>query len=240
MRRVSQSDCLSNERGSSPLRGASHGIHEPMTLPIGLREEAVRLRVEERRSNKEICAKLKVSAGTMSLWLKEHPLAPEEKQSRWKEKMEGGARRPRGPQKIKDIASPSKHYEVVKDCALTNAHKMAISESAVLFRLALHGYAASTPVFEGVKIDWLVKVPTTGRIIQIQVKTVRKGSISLRCANGRGKLRRYMEGEFDVIVGYDLFRDTAYVYLAQEVMHLGYVATASQEAAERWDKLLSA
>lgn len=41
--------------------------------------------------------------------------------------------------------------------------------------------------------------------------------LKLRCANGRGKSRKYREGEFDFIVGYDLFTDTAYVFSYNEL-----------------------
>jgi hypothetical protein len=51
-------------------------------------------------------------------------------------------------------------------------------------------------------------------------------------------MRRYMDREFDFIVGYDLFRDTAYVFSWDEVSANKTTVTVSKDAAERWDKIL--
>jgi hypothetical protein len=102
----------------------------------------------------------------------------------------------------------------VSNQSLSKDRKAAISEAAVLFRLALHGFQVSMPVSDGAKPDWLVTVD--GRSVKIQVKTVScKPSqyglpcISLLCHGYRSKnkTRRYSRGEFDFIVGYDLYSD---------------------------------
>jgi len=122
-------------------------------------------------------------------------------------------------------------------------HKGRIAEAAVLFRLALHGFDAFSSIFDGDKTDWLVQVPETGKILRIQVRCVntakRHGlpAILLTCAERHHKRRRYREGEFDFIVGYYLFNDTAYVFSFDEVVHLKTYVTVSEKYAERWDKL---
>ena len=48
----------------------------------------------------------------------------------------------------------------------------------------------------------------------------------------------YKAGDFDFIVGYDLFTDTCYVWSWEEVAHFKATVTICPEAEERWDKLL--
>lgn len=49
--------------------------------------------------------------------------------------------------------------------------------------------------------------------------------------------RKPLGSEFDFIVGYNLFNDTAYVFSFDEVMHIKTYVTISEKYAERWDKL---
>lgn len=65
-------------------------------------------------------------------------------------------------------------------------------------------------------------------------------TLNLRCADGHHKRRRYRENEFDFIVGYYLFNDTAYVYSFAEIADRKAYVAISEEHAERWDKLLAA
>ena len=191
----------------------------------------------------EIAKLVPVTKGSLSLWLRPYPLTLEERRVR----MLAGQRvacshaaqvnkKPRG--------EPSKHWETVSGQVLRRDQSMAISEAAILFRLALHGFNTLAPVFDGAKMDWLVEVPPPQRTIRIQVKTVRisggRGGlpvVPLLCRSGQST-RRYLPGEFDVIVGYDLYTDTAYVFTAAEVVKNRKVVSIRQDAAERWDKLL--
>jgi transposase-like protein len=51
-----------------------------MTHPLALaKAEAIRLRVEERRSIGEIAARVKAARSTVSLWLRPYPLTNEER-----------------------------------------------------------------------------------------------------------------------------------------------------------------
>ncbi len=54
---------------------------------------------------------------------------------------------------------------------------------------------------------------------------------------GHNRRRRYETGEFDFIIGYYLFNDTAYVYSFDEVANHKTFITISEQHAERWDKL---
>jgi hypothetical protein len=202
----------------------------------GLKAEAIRLRVEERRSLREIETITGSARSSLSAWLKPYPLTEEEKKARSKT-----AKRYVPPKKSHGIES--KHYQSVVWQTLTNQQKGRIAEAAVLFRLFLHGFEVYDPIADGDKADWVVEVSESGSIYKIQVRCVttpwKHGlpGINLRCAQGHNKLRRYAKGEFDFIVGYYLFNDTAYVYSFDEVaQHKAFIAI-SEEHAERWDKL---
>ena len=201
-----------------------------------LKAEAIRLRLEERLSLREIEAFTGAARSSLSMWLKPYPLTDEEKRVRSKL-----AKRYVTPKK--SHGEESKHNRTVVWRNLKPYHKGRIAEAAVLFRLALHGFNPYSSFFDGDKIDWIVQVPETGKILKIQVRCVNSTNhhglpaVSLTCTEGHNKRRRYKEGEFDFIVGYYLFNDTAYVFSFGEVRHLKTYATVSEEYAERWDKL---
>jgi hypothetical protein len=131
---------------------------------------------------------------------------------------------------------------MVEGRQLSKQRKAKIAEAAVLFRLTLHGFPAYGSWFDGDKADWMVRVPTTGKRLSIQVKWARQGKagapfIRLSCSEGRGKLRRYAQGEFDFIVGYDLWSDTCYVWSWEDTARHASTISICSGAAERWDKL---
>lgn len=202
-----------------------------------LSREAIRLRVEERMSLNEIAEATGASKGSLSGWLKPYPLTEEERRERQKV-----AKRYATPRK--DRGEVSKHYEAVAGREMTRQEKAKIAESAVAFRLALHGFHIYGSMFDGDKPDWVVQVPGTKKIHTIQVRWARKnpaGSgmpfINLVCTVGHSVQQRYAEGDFDFIVGYDLYSDTAFVYSAEEVAALKTAVAMSWDYAERWDKL---
>lgn len=174
-----------------------------MTYTPEVQEEAVRLRIEEELSLGQIAGRLGLSKSTASRWLADHPLPEGTVSRRIREHGLGHGRQPYDP------GPKSKAYLAVEGQDLSKQRKAKIAEAAVLFRLTLHGLPAFGSWFDGDKADWLVRVPSTGRSMALQVKWARQGktgapSVRLKCSEGRGKLRRYVEGEFDFIVGYDL------------------------------------
>jgi transposase-like protein len=195
-----------------------------------LRAECVRLRVEERLSYKEIERKTGASRGSLSLWLRDHPLTDDEKDDRLAYLKQ--TRKPR--------LAPSKFYLVVRGQSMTRSQKARVAEAAVLFRLALHGFIPFGAAFDGEKTDWMVDVGK--RIVKVQVKWARPQNsglpnVSLICVEGHNTRRRYQEGEFDFIVGYDLVADVAYVWSWKEVEKHKRTITVTPDVAERWDKL---
>lgn len=204
-----------------------------------LKHEAIQLRVEKGLPLKEISRILKISKSTASLWLRDFPLSEVRKE-------ELRAFRPhKGRKKYVPKEGESKFYKTFPEIKLTSNQKAKLAEAAVLFRLVLNGFEPMSPVFDGDKTDWAVRRPD-GKLRTIQVKwaSSEKGgspTISIRHSAGpkkRGKLSTYKEGDFDFLVGYDYRTDTCYIYSWDEVKGLKRSVSISENAVERWDKIM--
>jgi len=196
-----------------------------------LKNEAIRLRTEERASFREIQNITGVSKGTLSIWLANYPLTLEELKTR----------RRRKP--YKDRGLESKFYSTVKNKELTRLQKGKIAEAAIIFRLVLNGFNVYNSIFDGDKYDCLVEIPETKRIVKLQIRWAKEYKnglplISLKCSNGFKTYRKFTSKEFDFIVGYNLFNDTAYIYSFNEIDHLNSAITTSKDGEEAWNKLL--
>ncbi len=205
---------------------------------ITLKNEAIRLRSEKRMSLTEIAALLKVAKSSVSVWLRDYPLTEAERQARYKT-----ASRYVAPKK--NHGTESKHYRVLNGATLLPQRKGNIAEAAILFRLALHRFEVFASPFDGDKIDFVVRVPNVPRLLKVQVRWVVQANyglplIYLTCADGHRKRRRYQPDEFDFIVGYYLFNDTAYVYSYQEIAQNKVTVAISEDYAECWEKLRTA
>lgn len=223
-----------------------------MAYTAAVREEAIRLRVEEKLGLGVIAARLGVSKGSASQWLREHPLPDEVLQQ--KQSARGSATRGRRkvcqPTTVQEVST--RFRDTVQGRTYTSHQMGALAETAVLFRLYLHQFEVFRSAADGAKVDWVVVDPKTGRTMKVQVKCVHKTregrglpTVSLRCADGTKngskpmKARRYREDEFDFIVGYDLRTDICYVWSHAETVSYRSAVTISEGAAERWDKLSS-
>lgn len=205
-----------------------------------LREECIRLRVEQRMSYDEISTSTEASKGNLHYWLKENPLTEQELKARrgaagTKSRIQVGEARRYKP------GIPSKFKSMVIDETISSNRMGKISEAAVLFRLVLVGLNAFTSPFDGERTDIIAENLRTSKIMKLQVKTVRRPShgapyIPLLCKRGSGT-ERYGEGDFDFIVGYDLHRDTAYVASWLECNSVSTTLSIRPDLAERWDKL---
>ena len=127
-----------------------------------MKDECIRLRVEERLSLGEIRDRSGVSKSTLSGWLRDHPLTEEEKRT----KNNLDQNRYRAPKKTRGEKSKFADFEP----HLNNGQKAKVAEAAVLFRLCLNGFVPFGSMFDGDKADWLVQIPSTGKILKIQVK----------------------------------------------------------------------
>jgi transcriptional regulator with XRE-family HTH domain len=196
--------------------------------------EVRHLRVEERLSLKEIEKATGVSRGTLSVWLRGLPLTDKEKAQKRRLHLIGNQ------YATKDRGEESKHHKNIDASKLTREQKGRIAESAVLYRLALHGIETYGRVFDGEKSDWLAAIPP--RVLRIQVRWASKGQHGLpfallRCCDGRKSFRRLREDEFDFLVTYDLFTDTAYVFSSKELGKLKSAVTIRPDANEAFHKM---
>ena len=203
-----------------------------------LRAEALRLRSSERLTNKELEQRLGVARSTLSNWLKHDPLSDLERSAKYQSGTLLAFSKGKRPAEVE-----SKFHRMIHERTLSSAEKGRIAEAAVLFRLQLFGLRTLVPVFGGDRIDWLVETPSH-RMIKLQVKwaarksTMGRPVVSLTCWDGHDSRRRYHEKEFDILVGYDLFQDIAYVFTSAETAaNLTYISVY-EAAAERWDKIL--
>lgn len=205
---------------------------------IALRE-ALRLRVEDRKSLREIAAATGLSKATLSPLLKAYPLTWTEKQA----KVIASRATPSVPRKSR--GEVSKWWKVAREVGLTPQRAARIAEAAVLFRLVLQGYSPFVSHFDWTKSDIIAESDREShQLLRLQVRVARRSDgdhglpfVSLRCADGRQGLKRYGPDAFDFLIGYDLYSDTAYVFSAAEVAHLGATVTVSPDFAERWGKL---
>jgi len=205
-----------------------------------VKQECLRLRQQERLGLKEIAKRTGISRGTLSGWLKDAHLTKEEVREKIIKAHEG---LPTG--KRKDRGEESRFFAMVSGKNLSRQDKAKIAESAVLFRLCLNRFIVYGSPFDGDKADWLIEsVENPNRTYRIQVKWAKdqgkRGGlpvITLRAMSG-GKFVRYKKGDFDFIVGYCLFNDTAYVYSFEELEHLKSCVTCSDAGKEAWHKIV--
>ena len=199
-----------------------------------LKAECLRLRIEERLSLREIHARTGVSKGSLSPWLRDHPLTEEEKAQKQKENARYGAPK-------KDRGAESDFHRRYPPEKMTRIQKGKLAEVAVLFRLTLEGFGVYSSAFDGDKFDWIAGLPGEP-LIKIQVKWARSGrtglpAAPLMCHHGYYDLKRYEKGDFDFFVAYDFFTDTCYVWSWDELAGLKSSVTICPEAAEAWHKL---
>jgi hypothetical protein len=204
-----------------------------------LKAECIRLRIEERLSLKEIHRQTGASKGSLSAWLRPHPLTEEERREKFQKRNSRGGGSPK-----KDRGVESDIHRIVRMNKLDGVQVAKVAESAVLFRLVIWGFNPFGSSFDGDRTDWLVEIPKTNSIVKIQVKSTCQQKlglpiVELRHGGNRKKgCYRYQKGDFHFIVGYDLYTDTCYIWSWAEVEHLKTAVTVCPEARERWDKLV--
>lgn len=202
--------------------------------------EAVRLRSIERKSFDEISREIGIPKPTLMGWLREYPLTPDEILERRRKNIGSGkalANSQDFPAYSGTRVRSALSQMSVSD--LTTDQKGHISETAVELRLRVLGYEIWHPD-ENSKIDLLVR-RSKPEFTRIQVKTARIGNSGrpyvdfVTSRNGRRNKNRY-NGVCDVIVGYDLFEDAAYVFLVGDLKDRSAV-TCSVESREKWELL---
>lgn len=196
-----------------------------------LRKECIRLRVKERKSLREIHEITGASKGSLSNWLRPHPLTSAEKNARRTAATPPSTKKPRGDE--------SKFFAWSRGREYTSDQKGHISESAVLFRLSVLGARVFQSTVDGDRADFIVEVG--GKFKVVQVKWVYRhssghGLPTVRLLRKKG-LERYRKGDFDIIVGYDLKTDTAYVFTWKETSGNKSSISTTPESREAWNKI---
>ncbi len=185
-----------------------------------------------------------IAKSTLSLWLRAYPLDSKTITARQ-----------RANAKQLNKSKPLNWYKklpkspyndlIQKDSDTRNS--MKISEAAILFRLAVYGFEVYSSFFDGTKVDFVVESRNNPALLKIQVRTTKRPpstgygvpQVSLMCQAGRKKLRRYTDSEMDCLIGYDQPTDTAYIWVASELKNHRRQISITEEASERWDKILT-
>lgn len=206
-----------------------------------VKAECLRLRLEEHLSLRDIAKRSGVSQATLSVLLRDHPLPPdvlkERKDANSRKLGQWNTSRKKPKPENPKICQGSSFTVDISGYSTLDIGRL--SEAAILFRLTLHRFHVLKPFFEGDVADCLVR-NDTGKCFRIQVKTVlhRAGSQSVSLRKSYSS-KRYEEGEFDFIVGYNPSEDAAYVWSADEVKHLSATVSICPSAREAWHKIRS-
>jgi transposase-like protein len=208
-----------------------------MTVSPERKAECVRLRIEEHLSIREIHERTGVAQGTLSPWLKAHPLP----QSVVAQKRAAVAPAPTSREERYPNTSPFKGFMKSVE-SLSRREKGRIAEAAVLLRLTLLGLVPAKPVFDGETSDWLVEIPGTTTVRRVQVKWMKtanhgKPFAALTSTGSGGKVKVYTPMDFDVIVGYDINTDTCHVWDWPSIGQKGSAVSASESSQEAWHRL---
>lgn len=202
----------------------AHGVHNPE-----LKAKVISLRIEDRLSYGQIAQLTGVPKGTLSNWLNDLPLTEEEKNQK------------RHVPLPKSQGIESKWSKTFDKNDFGKNQKGKIAEAAILFRLFLNNLSPYGSLFDGEKADWVVVNSKSNKTFKLQVRWAKKYKtglpvISLTRTTKAGK-RTFKEGDFDFIVGYNFYNDTAYVFSYDEVKNYSQAISVREDAAEAWHKL---
>jgi hypothetical protein len=131
---------------------------------------------------------------------------------------------------------------VVTQNSYSREIKGSIAEAAIIYRLLIHNYHVYSSIFSGNRIDIIAYSIKMDKFIKIQVKCLSKynGNITPQVRNRRTKGHNeqvtYSKKDLDILVGYDVLNETAYVFTYNELKNR-QVLNVTVESKENWDKL---
>lgn len=205
-----------------------------MTHDPSLRAKARRLRLEDRLSLANIGKILGLPRGTVGNWVRDIPLTEMEIKDRCA--AAGYARKGATCSPYRRPNKPSKFYLMGDRDSMASWEVGKIAEAAVLFRITLLGWPVFGSIFDGDRVDWVVQ--HSSGLLTLQVKwgkSVTKASSDTPVFY-LPKSKNYQCGDFDFLVGYDLFSDCAFVWSWEEVSDHTAIS-ATPDAEEAWHKL---
>jgi len=189
-----------------------------------------------RHSLGEIVAAVGKPKSTVNYWLRGRPL-PEGEASRRR-----AAHATAHPKPRKDRGERSRLHMMADGKAYTPLEAGTVAELAVATRLAIHRWKVLQPVADGDVVDIYATRHASNRVLKVQVRLAREPirhsmpTVSLRSMRN-GQPVHPKPGDFDVLVGYCLYNDTAYVWTWGEVASKRCSIAVAAPAAEAWDKL---
>jgi len=201
-------------------------------------QDTLNLRQRYRLSNQQINdiinnKEKRVSQSAINGWLKKFPLSGEERLESFVKNMKLTRYNP---------GEPSKFWTPeIKNFSRNQVGKIA--EAAILYRLLLNNHTVYCSPFDGDVADWLVVTPTKSYKIQVRkAKTPKTGKpiISLCCKDNSKTdeiMRRLTANDYDFIVGYDIYKDNAYVFSYEETKNNKTSITIRDDALEAWHKI---
>lgn len=205
-----------------------------------LRSQAIKLRQTERLTNREIHAALgrEVNLSSVTRWLKDYPLSVSEREAKRRANFERS--RPYTPP-----LGPSALWTLAQASRITTSHKGGAAEAAVAMRCLLNGISVFAAETDCDVVDRIARLPC-GKLVALQIRNCRRSGygaplIKLTRNPGRSstKLSRFAEGDFDFLMGYDLYEDAAFIYSWNEVKDLSTSISVSDDAREAWHKLMT-
>ena len=186
-----------------------------------LREKAILLRVQDRLSYPEILEKVPVSKGTLSLWLREFPLTPEETKAR----QQANAEHARTVRLAGVSRGPSGDWSTRPDLSKSDLGEAC--RQMISAKLIFQGVSVFHPLTEDTPID-LVILTKSGRFLKCQCKcifrtsgkrshTMNLTSIRKWGPNSKAVAHKYTANEVDLFLGYCVDNDGVYVIPLSEV-----------------------
>ena len=206
----------------------------------------IQLRVQDRMSYLEIEQLTGVKKGTLSTILKAYPLTAAEVYSRTRHQVlfpkEGHTHNKKVTAILDEGNKANSLVTLLAGKTLTRENKGRVAEAAILLRLAILGIPVYSSPFDNEKDDWLVKTPS-GRYLSLQVRWVtwyKQGAPTIRLTRTMTTGTRVIcqrLTEYDIIIGYDIITDSAYVFTKEEVLDRKTSKAITSASREAWHKL---
>jgi hypothetical protein len=209
--------------------------------------EARRLRIDERKSSREISRILDVPIGTLSPYLSDIPLTKEEKREIMSDSgLKSNQRRWLGHQEARDSDHPD--HDAVSHGLLSPIQRGALSELAVRSEIIRRGFVPLIPDIPGLRYDMVIHDPENNLYSRVQVKSARWPKSGLPVfnltVNSNGSRREYCQNDFDCLIVYNHKKRVFYIKTQSElsskmtgrpVSNLSVSVYKSDE--DNWDKL---
>lgn len=206
--------------------------------------EARKLRISHRMSNHEISLATGIPAGTLSPYLSDIPLHPDEvkaKQNAGRAKGRSTLANARPARRSVYPVSP--HYNQEQRSALSTNQKCIVSELAVRMRLSALGLISLVPDVPGLRYDIVSHDISSNRFIRIQIKSAHWGktgrpviNVAPRKSSG---FAPYNPNDYDVLIAYVSINDLYYVLSSNDVesRRTGTGLTLRDDDQNAWDRL---